>query len=215
MGARIVVVPPSAETAEIAQDLAPAGFDLVLARDSAAIDAAIGGAEFLVCYPNVKIPDAFFRAAPRLKLVQLLSAGYDDVDLDGGAPRQGAGLQQRRRQRHLGRRACADADARGVAPGGLAARQRVGRALARQRSGAAHVRDVRQDARHRRARHHRQEGGAAGARLRHAGAVLRHRAAERGRGGRARRALSPAATSCCEPPTSCRCMCRSTTQHAA
>jgi phosphoglycerate dehydrogenase-like enzyme len=81
MSARIVVVPPTAETAEIARDLAPAGFELVLARDKAAVDAAIGQAEFLVCYPGLKVSDAFFRAAPRLKLVQLLSAGYDDVDL--------------------------------------------------------------------------------------------------------------------------------------
>ncbi len=81
MGARIVVVPPSAETAEIALGLAPAGFDLVLARNAAEIEQAIGVAEFLVCYPSVKIPDGFFQAAPRLKLVQLLSAGYDDVDL--------------------------------------------------------------------------------------------------------------------------------------
>jgi phosphoglycerate dehydrogenase-like enzyme len=81
MGARIVVVPPSAETAEIALGLAPAGFDLVLARNAAEIEQAIGVAEFLVCYPSMKIPDGFFQAAPRLKLVQLLSAGYDDVDL--------------------------------------------------------------------------------------------------------------------------------------
>ena len=81
MAARIVVVPPSTETAEIARTLAPAGFELVLARSSAEIDAAIGGAEFLVCYPSVRTPDAFFRAAPKIKLIQLLSAGYDDVDL--------------------------------------------------------------------------------------------------------------------------------------
>ena len=47
----------------------------------AEIDAAVGIAEFLVCYPSVKISDEFFRAAPRIKLMQLLSAGYDDVDL--------------------------------------------------------------------------------------------------------------------------------------
>jgi phosphoglycerate dehydrogenase-like enzyme len=82
MVARIVVVPPSAETAEIARTLAPAGFDLVLARNAGEIGAAIGTAEFLICYPSVKIPDAFLRVAPRLKLVQLLSAGYDDVDIE-------------------------------------------------------------------------------------------------------------------------------------
>ena len=82
MSARIVVVPPSAEIGELARELAPAGFELVLARnDRAEIAAALGTAEFLVCYPHVAMSEAFFRAAPRLKLVQLLSAGYDDVDL--------------------------------------------------------------------------------------------------------------------------------------
>jgi phosphoglycerate dehydrogenase-like enzyme len=38
--------------------------------------------DYMVCYPNVAMPDAFYRAAPRLKLVQLLSAGYDNVDLE-------------------------------------------------------------------------------------------------------------------------------------
>ena len=36
----------------------------------------------MVCYPHVAMRDAFYRAAPRLRLVQLLSAGYDDVDLE-------------------------------------------------------------------------------------------------------------------------------------
>ena len=94
------------------------------------------------------------------------------------------------------------------AQSGLAARQRVGRALARQRAGAAHVRAARQDARHHRLRHHRQEGRAAGAAVRHACAVFRHRAPVRGRGGRARRANSACCANCCAPPTSCRCTCR-------
>ena len=63
--------------------MAPAGFELVLARDgSAEYEAALGGAEYMVCYPNVALRDAFYRAAPRVKLVQLLSAGYDAVDLE-------------------------------------------------------------------------------------------------------------------------------------
>ena len=81
MVAKVVVVPPSAETAEIARELAPRRLDVVLARDPADFEKAIGPAEFLVCYPSVKITDALFRKAAQLKLVQLLSAGYDDVDL--------------------------------------------------------------------------------------------------------------------------------------
>src|SRR5262245_32918807 len=83
MTPRIVVVPPTAEVGEIARDLAPAGFELALVtRESAEFAAALGAAEYMVCYPSVKMPDAFYAAAPRLRLVQLLTAGYDDVDLE-------------------------------------------------------------------------------------------------------------------------------------
>ena len=83
MPPRIVLVPPSADVGEIAREMAPAGFELVLARDgSPEYEAALGGAEYMVCYPNVALRDAFYRAAPRVKLVQLLSAGYDAVDLE-------------------------------------------------------------------------------------------------------------------------------------
>jgi phosphoglycerate dehydrogenase-like enzyme len=83
MTPRIIVVPPSPEVGEIARDMAPAGFELVLAgRDGSELDSALGQAEYMVCYPDVRMPDAFYRAAPRLRLVQLLSAGYDNVDLE-------------------------------------------------------------------------------------------------------------------------------------
>jgi len=83
MAPRIIVVPPSAETGEIAREMAPSGFDLVLARDGGSeLEAALGPAEYMVCYPNVKMHDSFYRAAPKLRLVQLLSAGYDAVDLE-------------------------------------------------------------------------------------------------------------------------------------
>jgi phosphoglycerate dehydrogenase-like enzyme len=83
MSARIIVVPPSAEIAAIARAMAPAGYELVLARNNPTeIEAALATAEYMVCYPHVAMKDAFYRAAPQLKLVQLLSAGYDDVDLE-------------------------------------------------------------------------------------------------------------------------------------
>ena len=59
------------------------GFELVLARDGGPSSKPRSApAEYMVCYPNVKMHDAFYRAAPKLKLVQLLSAGYDAVDLE-------------------------------------------------------------------------------------------------------------------------------------
>jgi phosphoglycerate dehydrogenase-like enzyme len=82
MSARIIVVPPSPEVSEIARQMAPAGFEMVLATSDAEIAAALDKAEYMVCYPHVPMKDAFYRAAPRLKLVQLLSAGYDNVDLE-------------------------------------------------------------------------------------------------------------------------------------
>jgi phosphoglycerate dehydrogenase-like enzyme len=83
MSARIIVVPPTSEIGQLARDMAPAGFELVLARnDRPEIEAAAGNAEYMVCYPGVSMKEAFYRAAPRLRLVQLLSAGYDDVDLE-------------------------------------------------------------------------------------------------------------------------------------
>ena len=89
MSPRIILVPPSADVGEIAREMAPAGLELVLAQPAApAFEAALGEAQFMVCYPNVRMPDQFYRTAPRLKLVQLLSAGYDAVDLGRrGAPR--------------------------------------------------------------------------------------------------------------------------------
>jgi phosphoglycerate dehydrogenase-like enzyme len=83
MQPKLIVVPPSADVGEIARDMAPAGFELVLASSgSTELEAALPTAEYLLCYPNLAMHDAFYRAAPRLKLVQVLSAGYDAVDLD-------------------------------------------------------------------------------------------------------------------------------------
>jgi phosphoglycerate dehydrogenase-like enzyme len=81
MSARIIVVPPSSDIGQIAREMAPAEFELVLAHDGPELAAALGSAEYMVCYPNVTMRDPFYRAAPRLRLVQLLSAGYDNVDL--------------------------------------------------------------------------------------------------------------------------------------
>ena len=36
----------------------------------------------MICYPHIPMRDEFYKAVPKLKLVQLLSAGYDNVDLE-------------------------------------------------------------------------------------------------------------------------------------
>ena len=81
MPPKILVVSPSAEVSEIAREMAPKGFDTVIINDSEVV-ASLPNTEYMVCYPHVPMKDAFYKAAPKLKLVQLLSAGYDNVDLE-------------------------------------------------------------------------------------------------------------------------------------
>jgi phosphoglycerate dehydrogenase-like enzyme len=81
MPPKILVVSPSAEVGEIAREMAPGGFETVIVSDSEVV-ASLPGTEYMICYPHVPMRDAFYKAAPKLKLVQLLSAGYDNVDLE-------------------------------------------------------------------------------------------------------------------------------------
>jgi phosphoglycerate dehydrogenase-like enzyme len=65
-----------------AREMAPAGFELIVApQHSEAYAAALPDAEYLVGNVHV-MDDSFYRTASRLRLVQLLSAGYDHVDLE-------------------------------------------------------------------------------------------------------------------------------------
>ena len=41
--------------------MAPAGFETVIVRGQAELEAARGRAEYVVCYPNLRMPDAFYR----------------------------------------------------------------------------------------------------------------------------------------------------------
>jgi len=81
MPSRILIVSPSAEVSEIAREMAPGGFETVIVSDSEVV-ASLPNTEYMVCYPHVPMRDAFYKAVPKLKLVQLLSAGYDNVDLE-------------------------------------------------------------------------------------------------------------------------------------
>jgi phosphoglycerate dehydrogenase-like enzyme len=80
---KVLLVPPSEETGELARQLAPSNIDLVLAQPGTdGFQKALPDAQFMICYPNVKMEDAFYKAAPNVRLVQLLSAGYDAVDIE-------------------------------------------------------------------------------------------------------------------------------------
>jgi len=81
MNPKILVVSPSAEVSEIAREMAPKGFETLIVGDSQ-FASSLKGAEYLVCYPHLPLSDGFYQAVPRLRLVQLLSAGYDNVDLE-------------------------------------------------------------------------------------------------------------------------------------
>lgn len=79
---RIVFVPNGQVDSKIAQDIAPQGFELVeAAAFSPEFNAAMPGAHYLVGLGDPRMNDAFYAAAPNLKLVQLLSAGYDRCDI--------------------------------------------------------------------------------------------------------------------------------------
>ncbi len=68
---------------DIARDLLPPGMELVVVDPTKPefYDAA-AAAEYYLGSPRHGIGNEFFRAAPKLRLVQLTSAGYDRVDLE-------------------------------------------------------------------------------------------------------------------------------------
>ncbi len=82
MAPRILMMDNPLSAMEIARELAPRGMELVVAPlGSPEFRAAAPKADFLVGFGNRAIDAEFYRAAPGLKLYQLLSAGYDTVDI--------------------------------------------------------------------------------------------------------------------------------------
>jgi phosphoglycerate dehydrogenase-like enzyme len=80
---RIVFVPNGQVDSQIARDMAPPGFELVeAAAFSPEFNAAMPGAHYLVGLGDPRMNAAFYTASPHLKLVQLLSAGYDRCDIE-------------------------------------------------------------------------------------------------------------------------------------
>src|SRR5262249_39294352 len=81
---RIAVLTPTfAEIAELGRPAAPAGLEpVIVPNEHTELQGPLATAEILVCDPNVRTSETFYRAAPSLRLHQLLSAGYDDVDLE-------------------------------------------------------------------------------------------------------------------------------------
>ncbi len=83
MTPKIVFVTQFPAAADVARDMMPSGFDLVVANaGDPAYQSALPEAEYLVGFVDKLVDGALFAAAPNLRLIQLLSAGYDKADID-------------------------------------------------------------------------------------------------------------------------------------
>ncbi len=81
--AKIVLAENPLNEVDIARELVPPSLEMVVARPgSAEFKAALADADCVVGFGDRSMDDAFYKAAPKLKLVQLLSAGYDRCDVE-------------------------------------------------------------------------------------------------------------------------------------
>ena len=79
---RVLVVGPK-DTISMVDDLAPKGFEIVKAlHNSPEMKAALPGTDYLVGFVQQYVTPQLYKDAPKLRLIQLLSAGYDRADLD-------------------------------------------------------------------------------------------------------------------------------------
>jgi phosphoglycerate dehydrogenase-like enzyme len=82
MAAKIITPRQPDEVLAIARELTPAGFELAVATPGTPeFYEKAGDAEYFLGSAR-QIGNEFFRAAPKLKLVHLTSAGYDRVDIE-------------------------------------------------------------------------------------------------------------------------------------
>lgn len=72
-----------AAIAEVAHAMLPAGYELAIVdQGTPEFLPALADAEFFMGFARVSLGPEFYRAAPRLRLVQLISAGYDRCDIE-------------------------------------------------------------------------------------------------------------------------------------
>jgi phosphoglycerate dehydrogenase-like enzyme len=82
MNPKIVFVTNFPDAADVAREMAPSDFDLqIVPAKSAEYREALADAEYLVGFVDMLVQDELFQTGPKLKLVQLLSAGYDQANL--------------------------------------------------------------------------------------------------------------------------------------
>jgi phosphoglycerate dehydrogenase-like enzyme len=81
--ARIIIADNPLNEIGIARELLPAGLDATVARHGTPeFNAALKDAVALVGFGDGTMDDEFYKSAPNLRLVQLLSAGYDRCDIE-------------------------------------------------------------------------------------------------------------------------------------
>jgi glyoxylate reductase/D-3-phosphoglycerate dehydrogenase len=81
---KIVFSPPISKTVmDIARGMVPAGYELaVLDREAPEFAAAMREAEYFMGFVRGGMGPDFYKNAPHLKLIQLVSAGYDRLDIE-------------------------------------------------------------------------------------------------------------------------------------
>src|SRR3989442_7934274 len=76
---------------DVLMEMKPAGFDLVVAEPTGPeFFSAVKGADYFMGFARNPLGPDFYAAAPTMKLVQLISAGYNTVDLEAARPAAGA-----------------------------------------------------------------------------------------------------------------------------
>lgn len=79
----VVFITDFPDAAEAAREMVPAEFDFVVSpARGPEYTEAMRDAEYLVGFVDALVDDDLFAVAPHLKLVQLLSAGYDKADIE-------------------------------------------------------------------------------------------------------------------------------------
>jgi phosphoglycerate dehydrogenase-like enzyme len=84
MASKIVFSPPlPSAIMDLARGLLPEGYDLhIIDQSSPDFMTALQDAEYFMGFARESLGAAFYRAAPQLKLIQLISAGYDRLDVE-------------------------------------------------------------------------------------------------------------------------------------
>ena len=84
MATKIVFCPPLPKTImDVARGMVPAGYELdVLEQQDGRFAAAMQEAEYFMGFARGGMGTDFYRGAPRLRLIQLISAGYDRLDVE-------------------------------------------------------------------------------------------------------------------------------------